>query len=98
MLFRDRNRKVATEVQNSAVPAVKTGGDADLLVEQRSFPDTDAAIAVPAKTEPAPVSTTLDSSMMPGSTQNKLTTTSVRMPVVIPGNGKKSSGTMRPPQ
>ncbi|GCE20634.1 CHAP domain-containing protein [Dictyobacter kobayashii] len=96
MLFGDRNRKVATDVQYGAVPA--KGEDADLLVEQLPFPDTDAAMAVPTRTAPAPASTALNSSMMPGSTQNKLTTTSVRMPVVIPGNGKKSSGKMRPPQ
>ncbi|GHO86482.1 hypothetical protein KSZ_44880 [Dictyobacter formicarum] len=69
-----------------------------MLVEQLSFPDTDAMAAVPAKTKPAPVSTALDSSTTPGSTQSKLTTTSVRMPVVIPGNGKKGAGTMRPPR
>ncbi|GCE28312.1 hypothetical protein KDA_37960 [Dictyobacter alpinus] len=69
-----------------------------MLVEQLSFPDTDAALAVPAKAKPASVSTALDSSKMPSTTQHKLTTTSVRMPVVIPGNGKKSSGAMRPPK
>ncbi|GCE20840.1 hypothetical protein KDK_46400 [Dictyobacter kobayashii] len=42
MVFRDRNRKVATEVQNSAVQAEKPGRDVDLLVEQPPFSDTDS--------------------------------------------------------
>ncbi|WP_338254721.1 hypothetical protein [Dictyobacter halimunensis] len=102
MSFRDRDDKIVTGVHKSVASAELARGDTGELVtqlsfpEQQSFPDTGALTAVSTPKKPTSVATASDPSMMPGSTQSKLTTTSVRMPIVIPGSGKPKAVATRP--
>jgi surface antigen len=95
MLFRDRPR---TQTGNEAQSSGMLSG-----VATQDAPD--GQVASPPYFNPPPgegqspfVPVPLSPSMMPGTIEIKQTTRSLREPVLIPSTGKKSVGTMRPPQ
>ncbi|GCE25665.1 hypothetical protein KDA_11490 [Dictyobacter alpinus] len=69
-----------------------------MLIDQDAFPDAAPIMPAPGDAQSPLVPLPLDATMMPTTVQTQNTTKSLREPVFIPSTGKKSTGTLRPPQ